>query len=74
MAIGSGIFLIAVGAILTFAVGDSVDAVDLGLIGWILMGAGVLGILISLIVNAQRSNTTHHEVKEEHVDQHTVEN
>ncbi|MDE0572196.1 DUF6458 family protein [Demequina sp. B12] len=68
MAIGSGIFLIAVGAILTFALNESVEAINLGLVGWILMGAGALGIIISLVVNGQRRNTTHTEVKEQHVD------
>ncbi|MCV2392931.1 DUF6458 family protein [Actinotalea sp. M2MS4P-6] len=64
MAIGGGIFLIVVGAILTFALDVSSDVVNLDLIGWIMMGAGVLAIVISLIVSAQRSNTTHREVVE----------
>ena len=50
MYIGLGIFLIVVGAILTFALNASVDAVNLGMIGWICMAAGVLAILLSLIV------------------------
>lgn len=59
MAIGSGIFLIALGAVLAFALNESVDAIDLVLVGWILMGAGVLAIIISLIVSAQsRKRTT----------------
>ncbi|MDN4473965.1 DUF6458 family protein [Demequina zhanjiangensis] len=79
MAIGSGIFLIVVGAILTFALNASVDAVNLGVVGWICMGAGVAAIAISLIVNAQRANTTHREVRDEravrddHRVDHTVE-
>ena len=58
MAIGSGIFLIAVGAILAFALNESVDAVNLYLVGWILMGAGLLAVIISLIVNAQNRKRT----------------
>ncbi|GIG55621.1 DUF6458 family protein [Demequina activiva] len=58
MAIGSGIFLIAVGAILAFALNESVDAVNLYLVGWILMGAGVLAVIISLVVNAQNRKRT----------------
>ena len=50
MYIGLGIFLIVVGAILTFALNASVDAINLGMIGWICMAAGVLAILLSLIV------------------------
>ncbi|WP_084039113.1 DUF6458 family protein [Demequina sp. NBRC 110053] len=58
MAIGTGIFLIAVGAILAFALNESVDAVNLYLVGWILMGAGLLAVIISLIVNAQNRKRT----------------
>lgn len=68
MGIGGGIFLIVVGAILAFAVSDSVDGVDLAMIGYICMGAGVLALIIALVVNAQRSNTSHREVIERHED------
>ncbi|WP_084102883.1 DUF6458 family protein [Demequina sp. NBRC 110051] len=57
MAIGSGIFLIAVGAILAFALNESVDAIDLGLVGWILMAAGALGIIISLAMSGRKRTT-----------------
>lgn len=64
MGIGLGIFLLVVGAILSFGVSDAVEGVDLGVIGWILMGAGVLTIVLGLAVNRQRTNTTHTEVVE----------
>jgi beta-lactamase regulating signal transducer with metallopeptidase domain len=48
MALGTSLFLIAVGAILRFAVADSVPDVDLSTIGVILMVVGVVGMLISL--------------------------
>ena len=50
MIIGGGsIFLIALGAILTFAVNDqTVGPLDLNVVGWILMLAGVAGLIISL--------------------------
>jgi H+/Cl- antiporter ClcA len=54
MYIGLGIFLIVVGAILTFALHASVGAVDLHMIGWICMAAGVLAIVLSLIVTNRR--------------------
>ncbi|WP_061961225.1 DUF6458 family protein [Demequina flava] len=73
MAIGSGIFLIAVGAILAFALNESVDAVNLALVGWILMGAGAVGIIVSLIMNGQRRKSQHTHVTEEHVDHHNVD-
>jgi hypothetical protein len=68
MGIGGGIFLIVVGAILAFAISDSVDAIDLAMIGYICMAAGVLALIISLVLNAQRTNTTHREVIERHDD------
>lgn len=49
MATGSSIFLIAVGAILTFAVDAEVSGLDISAVGIILMIAGVLGVLISLL-------------------------
>jgi len=68
MGIGGGIFLIVVGAILAFAVRDSVDAIDLTMIGYICMGVGVLALVIAVVLNAQRTNTTHREVIERHDD------
>ncbi len=50
MGIGTSILLLAVGAILAFAVTDAISGVDLTVVGYILMGAGALGLLISLIV------------------------
>ena len=68
MGIGGGIFLIVVGAILAFAISDSVDAIDLAMIGYICMAAGVLALIISLVMHAQRTNTSHREVIERHDD------
>ena len=50
MYIGLGIFLIVVGAVLTFALHASVSGIDLATVGWICMVAGVLAILLSLVV------------------------
>ena len=49
MGIGTSIFLLAVGAILAFAVTDAISGVDLTVVGYILMGAGVLGLLLSMM-------------------------
>ena len=49
MGIGASLFLIAVGAILAFAVTDSINGVDLVAVGWILMIVGGLGSLLSAI-------------------------
>ncbi len=68
MGIGGGIFLLVVGAILAFAVRDSIEAIDLTVVGYICMGAGVLALIISVVLASQRSNTTHREVIERHDD------
>ena len=48
MGIGTSIFLIAVGAILRYAVTADVSGVDLDVVGLILMIVGVVGLLLSL--------------------------
>jgi amino acid transporter len=67
MRLGSGIFLLVVGAILAFAVQDRWSAVDLTMIGWIAMAAGVLTIILSLVINQQRQNTSHREISEQYI-------
>jgi lipoprotein signal peptidase len=57
MGTGVGIFLIAVGAVLAFAVHASVQGIDINAVGVILMIAGALGIVIDLIVFAPRRRT-----------------
>lgn len=57
MGIGTGIFLFVVGAILTYAVNVSVSWVNLGLIGYILMIAGVVTFVISLILVLKRRSS-----------------
>lgn len=58
MSIGAGIFLLVVGAILAFAVQDPVEGVDLALIGYIMMGAGVLGIGLGLALMNRKKTAT----------------
>jgi hypothetical protein len=48
MGIGTSLFLIAVGAILYFAVDASISGIEITTIGIILMIVGILGLLISL--------------------------
>lgn len=57
MYFGGSIFLIALGAILAFAVQDAISGVDLVQVGYILMGAGALGIILSLVMS-QRGDRT----------------
>ena len=54
MGIGVSVFLIAVGAILTFSLDVSVSGVDLNLVGVIMMIAGVIGIVVDLAIFAPR--------------------
>ena len=49
MGIGVSLILIAVGAILTWAVNATVSGVDINTIGVILMIVGAIGIVLSLI-------------------------
>jgi len=58
MGIGVSIFLLAVGAILAFAVNASVSGLDLQVVGYILMAAGLLGIVLFLAVFGPRSRRT----------------
>ncbi len=61
MGIGLGVFMIVVGAILSFGVKASFADFDLTTIGYILMGGGVLVILLTLLVlmpRTRRSRST----------------
>jgi len=60
MSIGTGIFLFVVGAILAFAVNVDVAWVDLDLIGYLLMGAGVLVFILGIVLTLRKrqSSTT----------------
>lgn len=55
MGIGVSIFLLALGAILTFAVQASVSGLDIQVIGVILMAAGLLGLVLFLAFFGPRS-------------------
>jgi hypothetical protein len=49
MPLGTSIFLVALGAILRYAVTTAVSGVSLPTIGLILMLAGIAGVLLSLL-------------------------
>ncbi|HZD73090.1 MAG TPA: DUF6458 family protein [Actinomycetota bacterium] len=48
MGIGVSLFLLVVGAILTFAINVSASGFDIDTVGIILMSAGALGLLLTL--------------------------
>lgn len=58
MYFGGSIALLALGAILAFAVQDRLAGVDLVVVGYICMAAGALGIVLSLVMNNQRTRDT----------------
>jgi hypothetical protein len=55
MGIGGSIFLIALGAILTFATNVTLSGLDLDVVGIILMIVGGLGLVLFLLVWGPRS-------------------
>lgn len=54
MGIGVSIFLIALGAILTFALDLQVGFLNLDVVGWILMAAGVIGLVTAMVLRGGR--------------------
>ena len=58
MGIGVSVFLIAVGAILTFALNVAVSGINLSTVGVILMIVGAIGLLWSLFIVAGARRTT----------------
>lgn len=58
MRLGTSIFLIAVGAVLAFAVTLTVSGIDLKTVGWILMVVGALGIVLEFALFRPRSRRT----------------
>jgi hypothetical protein len=54
MGIGTSIFLIAVGAILYFAVNADISGLEISTVGLILMICGALGLAISLFLLGPR--------------------
>jgi Domain of unknown function (DUF6458) len=56
MTIGIAILLIAVGAILRYAITVSVEGIELDTVGLILMIAGIIGLVIALAVTFMGSD------------------
>jgi hypothetical protein len=63
MGYGLGAFLLAVGLILALAVTDSINGVDLTMVGWILAAVGALVIVLTAVTwnrgRGTRSVATH---------------
>ena len=54
MTIGASLLLIAVGAILKFAVTATLSGVDLQIIGVVLMVVGIVGLVLGLVLSTRR--------------------
>ena len=54
MGIGASITLLALGAILAFAVDAEVSGIDINVIGVILMVCGAIGLLLTMLVFGRR--------------------
>jgi hypothetical protein len=57
MRIGASLFLIAIGAILKFAVTKHVNGIDLQVVGVILMIIGIIGLIFDLALWGTRRRT-----------------
>ncbi len=58
MGIGVSIFLLALGAILAFAVNVSVSGLDLSVVGVILMICGLIGLALALYATSSARRST----------------
>jgi hypothetical protein len=66
MGIGTSLFLIAVGAILYFAVNADISGLEISTVGVILMICGAIGLVISLfLLGSARRGTTQRTVVRE---------
>jgi hypothetical protein len=65
MGIGVSIFLIAVGAILAFAVNFDVSGLDINVVGYILMIVGVIGLIMTAFIWGPRRTAARGDVVEE---------
>jgi hypothetical protein len=61
MAVGTSLMLIAIGAVLAFAVNYTVSGVDIQAIGAILVVVGIIGLLFSLLFLASFAPFGGHE-------------
>ncbi len=67
MGIGVSVFLVAVGAVLYWAVTGDVQGVDLDVVGVVLMISGAIGLLWTLIATSALGSRRDAVVEDEHV-------
>ena len=67
MGIGASVFLLAIGAILAFAVDYTASGIDIHVVGFILMVSGAIGLLLTMLVFGRRDTVGGGVVTEERV-------
>lgn len=70
MRIGGSLLLIALGAILKYAVTTSVSGINLAVVGVVLMVVGLGGLVITLVLanTARRADVVHHAARGDQVE------
>lgn len=66
MGIGSGLVLLAIGAILAFATNVELSGINLDVIGWILMIVGAVSLMITFLYWRPRRRAREAVVEERH--------
>jgi len=67
MGIGVSVFLLAVGAVLVFAVDYTANGIDIHSVGFILMAAGALGLVMTTLLFGRRDRSDGRVVTEERI-------
>lgn len=57
MGIGASVFLLAAGAIIAFALDVKSGWLDLDVVGWVLMGCGLIGLIFTVSIMSRRRRT-----------------
>lgn len=65
---GGSLFLIAVGAVLAFAVSVEAEGFNLNTIGYILMAVGALGVVLTLVMLTATRKEEHTEYVKKDID------
>jgi len=74
MGIGGSIFLLALGAILAFAVNADISGLDINVVGYVLMLAGLVGLIVTVwFWNSRRRTVVEQRQPVTYSDGRTVE-
>jgi hypothetical protein len=63
MGIGGSVFLLALGAILAFAVNAEFSGIDINVVGYVLMLAGLIGLIVTIWFWNSRRRTVVQETR-----------